>query len=119
MPLIGFKKRFVLAVEERQKRQTMRERRKRPTDPKVGDTLYLYAHLRTKQCRKLGEEKCTAVKSIVVTPDTIRLDGVMLHRDQREAFARADGFGSFDEMVDWLANEAGRSFPWSGIVIYW
>lgn len=119
MPLLGFKKRFAPAVESGDKRQTMRERRKRPSDPSVGDKLYLYAHLRTKAARKLGEPICTAVKPITVTPDTICLDGKYLDHAARNAFAIADGFGSFDEMIDWMANDVGREFPWHGIVIYW
>lgn len=118
MPLLGFKKQFVPAIETGAKRQTMRERRKRNT-PKVGDTLYLYAHLRTKAARKLGEPKCTAVKPITVTPDTICLDGQYLGLAERNAFARADGFGSFDEMIEWMALDVGREFPWHGIVVYW
>lgn len=119
MPLLGFKKRFAPAVESGDKRQTMRALRKDRRDPKPGDTLYLYTGLRTKRCHELGIEKCTAVKPITVTPDTIRLDGKLLDRAARNAFAIADGFGSFDEMIDWMASEAGREFPWSGIVVYW
>jgi hypothetical protein len=118
MPLLGFKKRFAPAVESGDKRQTMREVRKRNT-PKAGDTLYLYAHLRTKAARKLGEPTCTAVKPITVTLDTIRLDGRYLGLDERNAFARADGFGSFGEMIEWMALDVGRQFPWHGIVVFW
>jgi hypothetical protein len=119
MPLLSFQKRFAPAVEDGFKRQTMRALRKSGRDPKAGDTLYLYTGLRTKKCRQLGLEKCTAVKPIVVTPDTICLDGKYLDRHARDAFAIADGFGSFDEMIEWMALDVGREFPWRGIVVYW
>jgi hypothetical protein len=119
MPLLGFKKQFAPAVESGDKRQTMRARRKDGRDPKPGDTLYLYTALRTKQARKLGEHVCTAVKPITVTPDTICLGGTYLGRDERNAFARADGFDSFDELIEWMALDVGREFPWHGIVVFW
>jgi len=42
---------------DRSKRQTIRKLRKRPI--KVGDKLYLFWKLRTKQCERLGEAICT------------------------------------------------------------
>jgi len=56
MPLIGFTV-FKEKVLNGTKRQTVRKLRKHPI--KVGDTLYLYWKLRTKECAKLLVTKCT------------------------------------------------------------
>lgn len=56
MPLIGFTI-FKDKIQDGSKRQTIRKLRKRPI--KVGDTLYIYWKLRTKECERLRVEKCT------------------------------------------------------------
>jgi hypothetical protein len=121
MPLLGFKKRFAPAVEAREKRQTIRARRKDGRDPKPGDTLYLYTGLRTKKVRKLRQETCKQVRSVMIDEDgMLLLNGLaVVERADRNAFAIADGFGSFDELVDYWQTEHGRELPWHGIVIYW
>lgn len=63
MPIINFKPEFAELVASGKKRQTIRAMRKRPF--KVGDKLYLYTGLRTKQVRNLV--KC-------LTPDFILQD---------------------------------------------
>lgn len=120
MPLLGFKKQFAPAVENGTKRQTIRARRKNGRDPKPGDTLYLYAGLRTKQCRKLGEGVCRGVEPITIEELRIRIgDRVLVTKSELDAFAKDDGFGSFYELVDYFQHEMRRDLPWSGIVIYW
>lgn len=119
MPLLGFKKRFAPAVESGKKRQTIRARRKDGRDPKAGDILFLYSGLRTKQCHQLGVEKCKAVLPIRIDFTSIEIKGRELDVVERRLFSVADGFGSFDELVDWFVNEAGRDLPWRGIVVYW
>lgn len=47
------------------KPHTIRKRRKKGY-AKKGDTLYLYYGLRTKQCKKLREEICTGVYTIII-----------------------------------------------------
>lgn len=56
MPLIGFTV-FKDKLLDGTKTQTIRKLRKRPI--KEGDKLYLYWHLRQKDCEKLGEVICT------------------------------------------------------------
>jgi hypothetical protein len=121
MPLLGFKKRFAPAVESGKKRQTIRARRKDGLDPKPGQTLYLYTALRTTQARKLREATCTAVKAVTIDESgMLLLDGLaVIEPSDRNAFAIADGFGSWDELVDYWQTEHGRDLPWYGIVIYW
>ena len=61
MPLLGFKKQFAPLVEEGQKRQTIRAKRRDGRNPHAGETLFLYTGLRTKSCRKLGISGCKSV----------------------------------------------------------
>ena len=56
MPLLGFTT-FKDKLLDGTKKQTVRKLRKHPI--KVGDKLYLYWHLRQKDCEKLGEGVCT------------------------------------------------------------
>jgi len=72
MPAYSFKERFVPMVEEGSKPHTIRARRAKGF-AKIGDTLYLYFGMRTKWCRKLREEKCTNVRTIIITADDIFL----------------------------------------------
>lgn len=58
MPLLGFTK-FKDKLLNGEKTQTIRRPRKRPL--KVGDRLFVYFKLRTKECEKLGEAKVTKV----------------------------------------------------------
>jgi len=88
MPLIGF---TVMKSEilNGQKRQTIRKLRKHPI--KVGDTLYLYWHLRRKDCQLLKIAKCTEE---FVKP------WAML-RDSWDVATR-DGFKNPSEMQEWF-----------------
>lgn len=65
MPAYSFKERFVPMVLDGSKPHTIRSRRKKGY-AKQGDTLYLYFGLRTKFCKKLREEKCIGVKTIII-----------------------------------------------------
>src|SRR4051812_30290134 len=66
MPAYSFKERFIPMILDGTKRQTIRKRRLKGF-AKIGDTLYLYFGLRTKFCRKLGEEICTDVRTIHIS----------------------------------------------------
>ena len=65
MPAYSFKERFVPMVLDGSKPHTIRSRRKKGF-AKIGDTLYLYFAMRTKWCRKLREEKCVDVRTIII-----------------------------------------------------
>ena len=96
MPIYNFKKRFAEAVASGAKTQTIRRRRKRPTQP--GETLYLWTGLRTKNPRKLREDNpsCTAVHPLEIHEERARVKvkvGAEWVPDvELDAFARADGF---------------------------
>jgi len=70
MPAYSFQERFVPMVLDGSKDCTIRGRRSKGF-AKPGDTLYHYFGMRTKWCRKLREEKCTAVHTIIIEKDSI------------------------------------------------
>lgn len=88
MPLLGFTK-LKDKVLDGTKTQTIRKPRKIPL--KVGDKLFIYWMLRTKNCEKLGEAKITKIvrKEFrdITESDAIR-DGFSTLRDFRLAFAK-------------------------------
>jgi hypothetical protein len=64
MPAFNYKKQFAELVATGRKRQTIRAMRKRPI--KVGDKLYHFTGMRTKQCSQLLPEPtiCVSVWTI-------------------------------------------------------
>ena len=115
MPLLGFKAQFAPAVKRGEKRQTVRALRKRPF--RAGDRLFLYVGLRTKGCRKIGEATCQSAAPVFVYRFILSIDGERKDRLEREAFAIADGFGSFAEFAEFIAEEHG--LPFEGQVVKW
>jgi hypothetical protein len=88
MPLIGFSV-FHDEVKDGTKRQTIRKHRKFPV--KAGDILFLYWHLRRKDCQLLRVEKC--VETFAMPFRTLKVS---------EDIAKRDGFESSVEMCNWL-----------------
>jgi len=128
MPAIGFQKRFVPLVESGEKRQTIRAMRKRPFV--VGDRLYLYSGMRTKQCRKLGEASAIEVSTVRITRKGIGFEAedgsfeALLVEDpppHKESLcdyeAQQDGFADFNEMIEWF--EENHRLPFVGQKIRW
>jgi len=118
MPAINFKKCFSILVETGKKCQTIRPLRKQPI--KVGDTLYLYTGLRTKQCKKLGEAICSEIHSIKISNMGIILDGVYIDHEDAYSLATLDGFLGYRrviDFVDFFSKQYG--LPFSGVVIRW
>lgn len=113
-----FKPQFADAVEDGTKLQTVRPRPKRM--PKPGDKISCRAWTekpyRSKH-RILRESVISEILSIELFCDSIHLNGLRFTAKQRVEFAKADGFGSFSEMVDWFRQTHG--LPFNGIVIIW
>lgn len=141
MVAYGFKRFFAPQIVAGIKRQTVRADRRRHARP--GEHVQLYQAMRTRHCRKLVDPDpvCTDTLPIVIETSSlldcviaaIEIDGRRLHRDEIEAFARADGFapehinhlatgmhgktarenmGAF-----WLANHPASLFE--GVLIKW
>ncbi len=119
MPLLGFKKQFAPLVENGTKRQTIRAKRRDGKDPRVGETLYLYTGLRTKKCRKLGEEICKSVEEIMIDHHGINVAGKWLSVSERDALAQADGFPSYKEMKEFFEKVHGLEDEFSKLLIKW
>jgi hypothetical protein len=88
MPLLGFSV-FHDEVKDGKKRQTLRRHRKQPI--KVGDTLYLYWHLRRKDCHLLRKAKC--IETFTQPWGTLKVS---------EEISKLDGFNSSAEMRAWF-----------------
>lgn len=118
MPALNFKTRFAKAVAAGEKTQTVRAIRKDGRDPKVGDNLYLYTGMRTKQCRKIADARCISVEPVVIDqPDVIQICGTDLPLVNRINFAYADGFASLHDLVSFFRETHG--LPFMGLLIKW
>jgi hypothetical protein len=92
MGLLGFtvKKEEILAGK---KTCTTRLERKHP--PKQGETLYLYWHLRQKDCEKLGEAICERV----LTVDWGELQWII---ENHPRYLEREGAFTKAEMLEWF-----------------
>ncbi|MYE00097.1 MAG: hypothetical protein F4Y03_02295 [Alphaproteobacteria bacterium] len=114
MVALNFAASFAPAVESGRKRQTIREKRR----CEVGQALQLYTGQRTRACRKLGEATCTGVSRVRLYLDEIVVDDNTLAGKAADAVAKADGFGSYDEMATWFLDTYG-ALPFNGWLIQW
>jgi hypothetical protein len=130
MPAYNFQLRFADAVADGRKTQTIRAPRKDGRVPKVGETAYLYTGMRSSACRKLGEGRIIGVENILIDEDGAFISGVdipicdALANDgkykvlgKRDAFAQADGFTDWQDMVGWFRDTHG--LPFVGHMIMW
>lgn len=115
--------RVQLSFDCRPKRQTIRaEGRKRHSRP--GETMQLYFRQRhlNKGGFKIGDAQCVDVRHIRFDVQDLRfaINGIaILSRDEREEFARDDGF---DDLIDmqgfWLKHHPGIE-RFDGLVFNW
>lgn len=119
MPALNFQKQFADAVERGEKRQTIRAIRKDKRLPaKRGAVIALYTGMRTRGCRRLGYAMCENVRPIKITEGVVFCDdGWIRTPEQLEAFARADGFMDWADMLAWFKKTHG--LPFSGHLIEW
>lgn len=119
-----FQPRFATLVESGKKLQTVRAKPRRM--PKVGDILdareWTGRPYASKQ-RKLGDRAITKIEPIEIryTKELgffVQVGDCELGYYEAHAFARADGFSDFGDMITWLGN-THTHFPFCGIVIYW
>lgn len=121
MSVIMFQDRFAELVLSGAKRQTVRRVRKRPIKP--GDSLSLRkwsgAAYRTKQI-PLKEAVCVSVNNVRIDKGKIQ---VLCSSENPsrivdlDSFAKADGFESWEDMVNWFDKTHG--LPFEGILIRW
>lgn len=127
--LIGFSQRFANFVEEGSKTHTIRQLRRDGKVPRIGELLYCYVNPRQPTMRLIGRFQCVRVQRICFEfsedpgPDgiSIKIDGVLLSPDEREAFFYRDGFRRMGSSATQQALEfwSGNRLPWIGNLIHW
>jgi len=118
MPLLNFIKEHAEDVLTEKKRCTIRAYRKDGRDPTVGDTLYLYTGLRTKNCEKLGEAICESTDPIEIRSYySLMLGKNKIVFTSFPELAQADGFDSQSDFIDFFKKHHG--LPFNGLLIKW
>ncbi len=117
MPALNFLKIHVPKVEAKIKRCTIRKKRKDGRDPKAGQTLFLYTGMRSKSCRKLGEEVCISSEPIQIDGDNIVVAGQKLTPTEEHELAIADGFFYVTCFREFFWKPTGEQFE--GFLITW
>ena len=120
MPALNFQKQFVPMIEDGSKYHTIRRKRKK-NPIKVGDVLYLYTGMRTKQCRLIKDVHCSSVVPVVIYPKLGRvvLDGKMLALDDVLWFAVRDGFANQMDFFKFFERYSTDVLLNEMEVIYW
>lgn len=129
MVAINFKPEFVFAIDGGHKRRTIRRFRK-TGNPEVGKPLQLYTGMRTLSCEKIRDVTCTRIREVEIDHVGVKLAGKPLYAGDAPAyqggpdaesydgdFARADGFDSFTDMVEFFRKQYG--LPFKGMLIEW
>ena len=119
MPSLNFKKQFAEDVKSGVKKQTIRPKRKRPI--KIGDTLYLFTGMQTKNCVRLKTVKCIDVEPIKIDLSgeylSIQIHGQYLTYTKATELAQLEGFYTFEELLEFVAHTYGNKFD--GDIIKW
>lgn len=108
-------------MESGKKSQTIRAYgKRRHADP--GDKLQLYTGMRTSACRKLIEPDPICSASLAIEIRRFRSGKRKIKITGAGALdlgdvARADGFESMDELIDWV--ESAYGLPFHGVLIRW
>jgi hypothetical protein len=108
------------------KRQTIRAIGKR-RHARVGETVQLYHGMRTKQCFKIGDGRCTSALPVklefIFWGSAIVGGGKVAENcfyDERlHLFAQADGFETWDEMKAFWRDEHPGVDKFEGVLIRW
>lgn len=103
------------------KRQTIRAVGKR-RHARPGEVLQLFTGMRTKQCKSIGVARCIDVVPITINVKQhqmpITLDGRSITGGFIHEFARADGFASGEDMLEFWKKEHGLGM-FKGLLIAW
>ncbi len=138
MVAYSFKRRFVSAIKlglggsvtigpdedpfMRPKRQTIRAVGKR-RHARAGETLQLYHGMRSSDCFKIGEARCTKVSEIrlYIHSEWIEIKGESELRKgkQLDAFARDGGFEDWAAMRAFEEHGSKQLGPFVGLLIQW
>jgi hypothetical protein len=119
MPAYNFQAQFVPMIEDGSKKQTIRRRRKYPT--RAGQMLQLYMGQRTKHCKMIVQRECVKVLPVKINPDLrlLEVQGERLPFDEMQEFAKADGFKSVYDFLDFFRRYPPEVLENELEVIYW
>lgn len=96
MPQINFKKEFVPKILAGEKPFTLRALRKDGHDAQMGQKLYMFTGLRSKQCKKFAEKPCMFAVTIKLGWHSIFIPIMgSLGPYRREVFSKFDGFDDY------------------------
>lgn len=124
MTAYNFQPRFVHLIGSGAKRQTIRKHRRSPSrHANVGERVQLYTGMRTPGCMLIAEAKCTGVLPIRMDIGARGIREVVIANRALEIgrladFAKADGFGSFQDMCAFWVAMHGRGL-FEGSLIKW
>lgn len=82
-PSIGFKPEFVKKILSGEKRSTIRNKRF-----KMGDVLYMFTGLRTRNCKRFGTATVEKTSDVSIFPD------------EQEIYVKGEGMLSLEEIVE-------------------
>lgn len=122
--MVGFQQRFASLVRSGLKRHTIRHWRMNP-----GEICHCYVNPRQRSMKLLGRWPCVKVEGILInlcygeTAPDIWIDGQRLSEDERDLFAKADGFPlGWQEMLSYWESNGNAKFAikaFRGYVIHW
>lgn len=115
MPAYNFQAQFVPMILAGTKRHTIRRRRKQPT--RVGDILWLFTGLRTKECRLLVGANCTRIEPITIWPFEQRIIANIDFSVNQLAFG--DGFGNLAEFFNFFKKTYRKEVLEDFEIIFW
>ena len=113
MPAYSFQKRWVPKIISGEKHSTIRRpRKKRQT--RLGDTIFLYVGMRTKNCQRIMKTTCVRVRPIYFDRSPTRgkevsIGIVRLNEDELRQLCTQEGFESVSEFFDWFESRYGIS----------
>jgi hypothetical protein len=119
--VLSFQKRFQAKILAKEKRHTIRAKRKGKRQIRVGDRLDCYVGLRQKGAYLLGRWPCVRIQDVRIWREhpmsraKVSIDGERLSINEREQLARSDGFPNFAVMMNFWR---GR-LPFHGDMIHW
>ena len=113
-----FKPQFAPLVLSGEKCQTIRPTPKRM--PKAGDRISLRMWMgkpyRSKQC-VLRESTITDVQPVIIDDQHFTVRGTVLTETEEWNMAKADGFNTVKDMIEWFNFTHG--LPFVGVIIKW
>jgi len=87
-----------------------------------GETTMLYYHQRHPDGFKIGESRCTRCDNIRIAVGDMQfaINGIKIATmEERQAFARADGFQDLDDMYDFWREHHPKVDRFEGYLIGW